>query len=525
MDTKALRQKILDLAIRGKLVPQNPNDEPASVLLERIRAEKQQMVKDGKLKAKDIKNDTVIFLGDDNLHYEKFPDGTVKCIEDEIPFELPEGWEWTRLQAICEPITDGTHKTPTYSDEGFIFLSSKNVTSGHIDWDNIMYIPESLHNELYARLAPQKNDILLAKNGTTGVAAIVDRDCIFDIYVSLALLRIIGYIISPEYLLSTIASSTIQNYFNSSLKGIGVPNLHLEHIRTTLIPVAPINEQYRIATKLEQLLSFADNIESDKTDLQTTIQLTKSKILDLAIRGKLVPQNPDDEPASVLLEPIRAEKEELIKQGKIKRDKKKSVIFRGDDNSYYLRMGNLIETLDDWRINDIPYSWGICCLGEVCDYGNCTNVDTIDIPKTAWILDLEDIEKDTGKVSQKLTLKERNSASTKHSFHKGQVLYSKLRPYLNKVVLVDDDGYCTSEILPLDFNKYILPEYAKYYLMSPTFLRYANHCSYGVKMPRLGTLDGRKAVLIVPPVNEQKRIADKVSQLFSLLDSIADNVN
>lgn len=459
------------------------------------------------------------------MHYEKFPDGTVKCIEDEIPFELPEGWEWTRLQAICEPITDGTHKTPTYSDEGFIFLSSKNVTSGHIDWDNIMYIPESLHNELYARLAPQKNDILLAKNGTTGVAAIVDRDCIFDIYVSLALLRIIGYIISPEYLLSTIASSTIQNYFNSSLKGIGVPNLHLEHIRTTLIPVAPINEQYRIATKLEQLLSFADNIESDKTDLQTTIQLTKSKILDLAIRGKLVKQNPDDEPASVLLDRIRAEKEELIKQGKIKRDKKESVIFRGEDNSYYLRMGNLIETLDDWRINDIPYSWGICCLGEVCDYGNCTNVDTKDIPKTAWILDLEDIEKDTGKVSQKLTLKERNSASTKHSFHKGQVLYSKLRPYLNKVVLVDDDGYCTSEILPLDFNKYILPEYAKYYLMSPTFLRYANHCSYGVKMPRLGTLDGRKAVLIVPPVNEQKRIADKVSQLFSLLDSIADNVN
>ena len=449
----------------------------------------------------------------------------MNCIEDEIPFELPEVWEWTRLQAICEPITDGTHKTPTYSDEGFIFLSSKNVTSGHIDWDNIMYIPESLHNELYARLAPQKNDILLAKNGTTGVAAIVDRDCIFDIYVSLALLRIIGYIISPEYLLSTIASSTIQNYFNSSLKGIGVPNLHLEHIRTTLIPVAPINEQYRIATKLEQLLSFADNIESDKTDLQTTIQLAKSKILDLAIRGKLVPQNPDDEPASVLLERIRAEKEELIKQGKIKRDKKESVIFRGEDNSYYLRMGNLIETLDDWRINDIPYSWGICCLGEVCDYGNCTNVDTKDIPKTAWILDLEDIEKDTGKVSQKLTLKERNSASTKHSFHKGQVLYSKLRPYLNKVVLVDDDGYCTSEILPLDFNKYILPEYAKYYLMSPTFLRYANHCSYGVKMPRLGTLDGRKAVLIVPPVNEQKRIADKVSQLFSLLDSIADNVN
>ncbi len=525
MDTKALRQKILDLAIKGKLVPQDPNDEPASVLLEKIRAEKQQMVKDGKLKPKDIKNDTIIFKSEDSLHYEKFPDGTVKCIEDKIPFELPEGWEWTRLQAICEPITDGTHKTPTYSDEGFIFLSSKNVTSGHIDWDNIMYIPESLHNELYARLAPQKNDILLAKNGTTGVAAIVDRDCIFDIYVSLALLRIIGYIISPEYLLSTIASSTIQNYFNSSLKGIGVPNLHLEHIRTTLIPVAPINEQYRIATKLEQLLSFADKIESDKIFLLTTIDQTKAKILDLAIRGKLVPQNPNDEPASVLLDRIRAEKEKLIKQGRIKRDKKESVIFRGDDNSYYLKIGNLVESLNDWQIDDIPETWGICCLGEICDYGNCINTDTKDISENAWILDLEDIEKDTGRVIQRLTKKERNSASSKHLFHKGQVLYSKLRPYLNKVVITDDDGYCTSEILPLEFSDIIFPDYARYYIMSPTFLRYANHCSYGVKMPRLGTADGKKAVFTVPPINEQKRIADKINQLFSLLDSIVKNMD
>ena len=145
MDTKALRQKILDLAIRGKLVPQDPSDEPASVLLERIREQKKQMVKEGKLKAKDIKNDTIIFVGEDNLHYEKFADGTAKCIEDEIPFELPEGWEWTRLQSITSILTDGTHKTPQYSDAGYIFLSSKNVTSGKIDWDNIMYIPEALH--------------------------------------------------------------------------------------------------------------------------------------------------------------------------------------------------------------------------------------------------------------------------------------------------------------------------------------------------------------------------------------------
>ena len=120
MDTKALRQKILDLAIRGKLVPQDPKDEPAAVLLERIRAEKQRMVKDGKLKPKDIKNDTVIFKGDDNLHYEKFQDGTVKCIEDEIPFELPEGWSWTRLGSLFSTITGSTPSTKDaslYGDE------------------------------------------------------------------------------------------------------------------------------------------------------------------------------------------------------------------------------------------------------------------------------------------------------------------------------------------------------------------------------------------------------------------------
>lgn len=291
------------------------------------------------------------------------------------------------------------------------------------------------------------------------------------------------------------------------------------------MPLPPVNEQQRIAENIDRIFKFVDELDNKKDDLRSLIEDVKSRILDLAIRGKLVPQDPTDEPASMLLERIREEKEELIKQGKIKRDKKKSVIFKGEDNSYYQKIGNLVETLDDWQIDDLPETWGLCCLGEVCDYGNCTNVDTKDISDTAWILDLEDIEKDTGKVLQKFTKKERSSASTKHLFYKGQVLYSKLRPYLNKVVLADNDGYCTSEILPLDFNACIFPEYAKYYLMSPTFLRYANHCSYGVKMPRLGTQDGKKAVLTVPPINEQKRIANKISQLFSMLDSIEENIN
>ena len=251
------KSKILDLAIRGKLVSQDSNDEPASVLLERIRAEKEELIKQGKIKCD--KKESVIFKGDDNSYYERVGD-IISNIDDEIPFEVPQNWEWSRLQTICYPITDGTHKTPTYSDSGYIFLSAKNITTGKIDWNDVMYIPKSLHDELYSRVSPKMNDILLAKNGTTGVAAIVDRECEFDIYVTLALLRVINNNISSQYLLKIIASNTIQDYFKSSLKGIGVPNLHLEHIRTTLIPIPPINEQNKIVEKIYQYYSLLDSI-------------------------------------------------------------------------------------------------------------------------------------------------------------------------------------------------------------------------------------------------------------------------
>ena len=251
------KSKILDLAIRGKLVSQDSNNEPASVLLERIRAEKEELIKQGKIKRD--KKESVIFKGDDNSYYERVGD-IISNIDDEIPFEVPQNWEWSRLQTICYPITDGTHKTPTYSDSGYIFLSAKNITTGKINWNDIMYIPKSLHDELYSRVSPKMNDILLAKNGTTGVAAIVDRECEFDIYVTLALLRIINNNISSQYLLKIIASNTIQDYFKSSLKGIGVPNLHLEHIRTTLIPIPPINEQNKIVEKIYQYYSLLDSI-------------------------------------------------------------------------------------------------------------------------------------------------------------------------------------------------------------------------------------------------------------------------
>ena len=501
MDTKALRQKILDLAIRGKLVPQDPNDEPAAALLERIREQKQQMVKEGKLKKKDIKNDSVIFVGEDNLHYEKFADGSVKCIEDEIPFELPEGWAWIRLASILSLSSGKSIKVRQLTDEGeYPVYGGNGINGTYFDYN------------------VEANTIIIGRVGyycgsvykTTSKAWVTDNALI-------ATVKELG-IFEVDFLVE------ILKYLNLGKTSVSTaqPVVSGKGILPLIIPVPPKNEQFNILQSYNQIILTLNILEKDKEEALSLIATTKSKILDLAIRGQLVPQNPNDEPASVLLESIRVEKKELIKQGKIKRDKKESIIFKGEDNSYYQQTGMLVENLDNWELENIPDNWELCCLGELCDYGNCTNVDTKNISDEAWILDLEDIEKDSGRVLQKIRKFERESFSTKHLFHKDQVLYSKLRPYLNKVVIADEDGFCTSEILPLDFSDVVEPQYALLYLMSPTFLKYANRCSYGVKMPRLGTADGKKAVFPLPPIEEQKRIIQQVSIILTKLDIISN---
>ena len=456
------------------------------------------------------------------MHYEKFQDGTVKCIEDEIPFEVPEGWAWCKLNDIYNFI-DYRGATPTKITNGIPLVTAKNVKSGYIDYTIDDYISEEEFKERQQRGISKKGDILFTTEAPLGNAALADMEkfsagqrlITFQQYGSKN--ELINYV-----MLMFILSDFFQQQLYVNKTGSTVAGIKAAILKTLWIPVPPYNEQLRISNTLKSAINLIDSISKNKEILSTSISNTKSKILDLAIRGKIVPQDPNDEPASVLLERIRAEKEELIKQGKIKRDKKESVIFKGDDNSYYLRTGGVEESLEDWRFDDLPETWKICCLWELCDYGDCINVNTEDIAEDAWILDLEDIEKDTGTVLKKVTKAQRNSVSTKHKFHSGQVLYSKLRPYLNKVVLSDADGYCTSEILPLEFKNCVLPEYARYYLMSGTFIAYANHCSYGVKMPRLGTTDGKKAIFSLPPLSEQKRIVETIDFCFMQLNKISE---
>jgi type I restriction enzyme S subunit len=365
MDTKALRQKILDLAIHGKLVPQDPSDEPASVLLERIREQKKQMVKEGKLKAKDIKNDTIIFVGEDNLHYEKFQDGSMKCIEDEIPFDVPEGWEWCRLLPLTIKI--GAGSTPTggaavYSTSGIKFIRSQNVYDDGLILTDVAYISEEINQKKSGSIVKPKDILLNITGGSIGRCALVPDD--FDI-ANVNQHVIIIRLVNPElrkYLHDVITSPYIQEQILSRQVGSGRGGLSAETLSTFLIPLPPMNEQVSIIKKLQDCISYTLTIADAQRSVSDLVSATKSKILDLAIRGKLVPPDPNDEPASVLLERICAEKEELIKQGKIKRDKKESIIFRGDDNSYYEKVGNNVNCIDEKIPFELPEGWAFIRL-------------------------------------------------------------------------------------------------------------------------------------------------------------------
>ena len=230
----------------------------------------------------------------------------------------------------------------------------------------------------------------------------------------------------------------------------------------------------------------------------------RQKILDLAIHGKLVPQDPNDEPASVLLERIRAEKERLVKEGKIK----KSKASKTSDTPHYENVPF-----------EVPSSWEWTTLGAISNYGENKNVQIENIEAEEWILELEDIEKDSAKIIQYLSKNERKINGTRHKFCKGEILYSKLRTYLNKVLIAPNNGYCTTEITPfVTFG--LSNEYVCHVLRSPYFLDYTQQCGYGVKMPRLSTTDACNGMIPLPPLAEQYRIISEIEKWFAFIDII-----
>ncbi len=528
MNTNALRQKILDLAIHGKLVKQDPADESATILLEKIRAEKEKKIASGELKRG--KNDSYIFFGDDNRHYEKLADGRVKDIEDEIPFAVPEGWAWCRLPNLCKiPITDGTHQTPTYSDEenGIPFLSSKDVTSRKIDWSKIKYITKELHEELQKRIQPCRNDILLAKNGTTGVAALVDTDKIFDIYVTLAVLRP-AEVVHPNYLHYVINSPFCKKQFNGHLTGIGVPNLHLNDICKTIIPLPPLSEQKRIVTAIEAIFAQIDLLEQNKADLQTAVKQAKSKILDLAIRGKLVPQDPDDEPASVMLEKLRVEKEAKIASGEIKRGKNDSYIYKNStDNCYYEKFEGAEEQIE--IPFDLPEGWCWQKISSICEINPKNKLDnTLEIsfvPMT--LIDSEFNNNFTYELQRWETVKSGFS-----HFADNDIGIAKITPcFENRKSVIFKNlknkyGAGTTELHILRTNnEYIFNEYVFWFIKTDTFIKEGiDNFTGAVGQQRIRKEFIAETLIPIPPLNEQIKICRTINKLMKKLDEISLNI-
>ena len=526
MDTKALRQKILDLAIRGKLVPQDPSDEPASVLLEKIREEKARMVKEGKLKKKDIKNDSIIYVGEDNLHYEKFQDGTEKCIEDEIPFEVPAGWEWTRIGSIC-------------------IINPRNNISDSLE---VSFVPMSLISEGYTNMytyeirtwSKVKSGFTHFAENDIGIAKITPcfenrKSVIFKDLVNgygagtteLHILRTLDDTISNEYLLWIAKmDSFIQGGVHTFSGAVGQQRVGKDYISQYLIPVPPRNEQTRIIQKINSIFEFIIRIENAKEDLEEIIRQAKSKILDLAIRGQLVPQDPNDEPASVLLERIRAEKEELIKQGKIKRDKKESIIFKGEDNSYYEIICNKVNNLDDSNLFDLPDNWCWCRMRSIADVKGGKR-----LPKGCNFSDTS-----TNHAYIRVTDMKNRTINTTDLRYISDEVYEQIKSYIiskndlyitiaGTIGLVGEipdelDNMNLTENAAKICNIKINKKYLLYILSSQFVQNQFQEKTHQVAMPKLALERILTTIIPIPPFKEQLLIVKKIEEILCRMDAI-----
>ena len=346
IDTKALRQKILDMAIKGKLVPQNPDDEPASVLLERIRAEKQQLIKEGKIK-KD-KNDSIIYKGDDNRYYEKIG-SEVKDITDEVPFEIPDSWAWVKLPQIAQIELGKTLNKNTDEGEDVQYLCSINVQWEGIKLDFVKRAKFTTNEQEKYRL--RKNDLLICEGGEAGRSSVWNHNDIMYYQNALHRVRFIKGI-NAYFFKAVFDRYSTMGLISKYCVGVTIKHLTSSALNAIFFPIPPLFEQQRIMSRVEELFDQIAAIEQNQAGIDTLYDEFRKRTLTLAIQGKLVPQDPNDEPASVLLERIRAEKK--AKLGKKFVD---SYIYKGDDNCYYEKIKDSLKEISDEIPFDVPESW------------------------------------------------------------------------------------------------------------------------------------------------------------------------
>ena len=523
MDGKQLRNSILQWAIQGKLVPQDPNDEPASVLLERIREEKARLVKEKKIKRD--KNESIIYRGEDNSYYEKFADRKVICIDDEIPFEIPTSWCWARMQSVID-VRDGTHDTPSYVPEGYPLITGKDFYNGFFCLSKTQYISASDYEIIKQRSRVDVGDILFSMiGGNIGSQILITENNYFEMAIkNVALFKQYGDHFIDSHYLSYFLQSRI-NDFKAIAAGGAQSFVSLKQLRQYLIPVPCFEEQQRIVAKFQKLLPIVEQYDNSQRKLsfinENINSALRKSVLQEAIKGRLVCQNPNDEPASILLQRIREEKQRLVKEGKLKKSAlEETVIFKGDDNKYWEKRGKEIVCIDDEIPFDIPDSWTWCRIKEIFLINPKNNAqDDID----AAFIPMEKIDatylssftystKKWGKIKKGFT-----------HFANGDVAFAKITPcFQNRKSMILRDlpngiGAGTTELKVLrSYGATIINEYLLFFLESSYFVDEATFKGTANQQRIIsGYLENK--LFPLPPLQEQQRIVDAVLSTWQVL--------
>ena len=493
MNGKQLKNSILQWAIQGKLVPQDPNDEPASVLLERIRAEKARLVKEKKIK-KD-KNESIIYRGDDNSYYEKFlATGEVKCIDDEIPFEIPKGWEWSKLSNVIELLSGQDFIPEKYnsSNQGIPYITgASNIVNGNLVINRWTETPTVIG---------KLGDLLIVCKGSgVGKMCICNVDKI-HIARQIQIIRNFSNAISLSYVKSVVEAN-LQTII-SNAQGV-IPGISREHILNLLIPLPPTNEQYEIDKKLQEILPVIDRYAKsqealDKLNVELLGNLKKS-ILQEAVQGRLVQQIAEEGTGEELLEQIKLEKQQLIKEGKLKKSTlTNSVIFRGDDNKYYERIN--AQTVEIELPFEYPNNWSVLRLKDICQ--------------------LIDGEKRNGK-GFCLDAKYLRGKSSATIVEKGKFVYAG-----DNIILVDGEN--SGEVFTVPQDGYMGSTFKQLWLSSAMWKPYIlafilfykedlRNSKRGAAIPHLNKELFYNLPIGIPPYQEQQRIAERINELSQLL--------
>ena len=467
------------------------------------------------------------------MPYEKIGNNEPVCIADEVPFEIPDSWEWCRLGSILNKLTDGTHSTPKYVESGIPFISVKDVSSGCLDFSNCKYITKEEHKELYERCNPEQGDILLTKVGTTGIPVIVDTNDEFSLFVSVALLKFNQNLLYNEYLVHLINSPLVQKQATENTKGVGNKNWVMRDIANTLIAIPPLQEQYRIVDEFKKYNIFLleyDKKENELLRLNNSFpDLLKKSILQEAVQGKLVPQYENDEPASVLLERIRAEKDALIKSGNIKKDKNESIIFRRD-NSHYEKRGSDEVCIDAELPFEIPESWELIRLNDIGIYRKGPFGSSLTkgmfVPKSENSVKVYEqknaIKKDHTLGNYYITRKYYEEKMRGFAVSPGDIIVSCAGTIGETYVLPDDieEGIINQALMrmtifaPIDIEYFLL--YFDYVLKQS-----AIESSKGSAIKNIPPFEiFKKLLLPLPPIQEQRRIVEKIVEINKYSDTL-----